>query len=85
MLIDVESGNALDVRGASTVPDTPIIAVPMSGNTNQMWKYSTLILFVSINYIHVLESLALHISTIKFHQCKSTYNLLVDARAKDGR
>ena len=49
-LID-ENGNALDVRGASTAPDTPIIALPMSDNTNQKWKYSIPKPFVSINYI----------------------------------
>ena len=56
MLIDIETGNALDVRGASTAPDTPIVALPMSGNTNQKWKYSVPKPFVSIRYNHVMDS-----------------------------
>ena len=56
MLIDVETGEALDVRGASTVPDTPILALPISRNTNQKWKYSIPKPFVSISYNHILDS-----------------------------
>ena len=54
-LIDIETGNALDVRDASTAPDTPILALPMSGESSQLWKYSIPTPFVSINYIHVLN------------------------------
>ena len=50
MLIDVETGNALDVRRASISPDTPILALPMSGNPNQKWKYYIPLPFVSISY-----------------------------------
>ena len=54
-LIDVETGNALDVREASNTPDTPILALKTSGKSNQMWKYSIPTPFVSINYIFVLK------------------------------
>ena len=54
-LIDVETGNALDVREASTAPDTPILALDISGMSNQMWKYSIPTPSVSINYIQVLK------------------------------
>ena len=54
-LIDVETGNALDVRDASTAPDTPILALDISGESNQMWKYSIPTPFVSISYTHVLK------------------------------
>ena len=54
-LIEVETGNALDVREASTTPDTPILALPKSGKSNQLWKYSIPTPFVSINYFHVLK------------------------------
>ena len=54
-LIDVKTGNALDVRNASTAPDTPILALPKSGKNSQLWKYSIPTPFVSINYIHVLK------------------------------
>ena len=54
-LIDVKTGKALDVRDASTAPDTPILALDISGESNQMWKYSIPTPFVSINYIHVLK------------------------------
>ena len=54
-LIDVKTGNALDVRDASTAPDTPILALPMSDESSQMWKYSIPTPFVSINYIQVLK------------------------------
>ena len=72
MLVEVETGNALDVKGATTNPDTPVVALPMSGSSNQKWKYCIPMPFVSINYIHVLESLALCISTINFHQYESS-------------
>ena len=54
-LIDVKTGKALDVREASTAPDTPILALDISGESNQMWKYSIPTPFVSINYIHVFK------------------------------
>ena len=54
-LIDIKTGNALDVREATTTPDTPILALPKSGKNNQLWKYSIPTPFVSINYIHVLK------------------------------
>ena len=53
-LID-EKGNALDVRDASTAPDTSILTLPRSGKSSQMWKYSIPTPFVSINYIQVLK------------------------------
>ena len=54
-LIDVETDKALDVRDASTAPDTPILALPKSGKSNQLWKYSIPTPCVSINYFHVLK------------------------------
>ena len=54
-LIDVKTGKALDVRDASTAPDTPILALNMSDKSNQMWKYSIPAPFVSISYTHVLK------------------------------
>ena len=56
MLIDIKTGNVLDVRHSSTAPDTPVIAFLKSGNSNQKWKYSIPMPFVSTNYIHALES-----------------------------
>ena len=49
MLIEEGTGFALEVRGASIDPDTPILALPKSGNTNQKWKYSTVMSSVSIS------------------------------------
>ena len=49
MLNEEGTGFALEVRGASIVPDTPILALPKSGNSNQKWKYSTVMSSVSIN------------------------------------
>ena len=54
-LIDVETDKALDVRGASTAPDTPILALHKTGNNSQLWKYSIPTPCVSINYFHVLR------------------------------
>ena len=54
-LIEDKTGDALDVRNASTAPDTPILALKRSGKSNQMWKYSIPTPFVSINYIFVLK------------------------------
>ena len=47
-LIDVETGKALDVRDASTAPDTPILALHKSDKNSQLWKYSIPTPFVSI-------------------------------------
>ena len=55
-LVEIESGNALDVRESKTLPDTPILALPMSDNSSQKWKYSIPMPFVSSNYICVLET-----------------------------
>lgn len=77
MLIEEATGNALDVRGASTDPDTPILALPKTGNSNQKWKYSTPLSSVSINEINFFQILESDIlSTIKFHQSKPIHNLL---------
>ena len=54
VLIEVDTGNALGVRGFKIVPDTPIIASSKSGSINQLWKYSTPMAFVSINYYTAL-------------------------------
>ena len=50
MLIEDETCIALEVRDSITKPDTPILALPKSGNNNQKWKYSMLMLPVSINF-----------------------------------
>ena len=54
-LIDDKTGNALVVREASTAPDTPIIALPMS-KTYQKWKYSIPTPSVSINNVFKIQS-----------------------------
>ena len=64
MLIEDKKEDALTVRDFSTLPDTPIIALSKGGLNNQMWKYSTPVQFVSIDYI------TFHVSTIKCQHCK---------------
>ena len=53
-LIEVETGKALDVREASTAPDTPILALHKSGKNSQLWKYSIPTTFVSM-CIHIFK------------------------------
>ena len=47
---DNETDKALDVKDSKRDADTPIIALPISGNTSQKWKYST-VPSVSINVL----------------------------------
>ena len=65
MLVEDKTDDALTVRDFSTLPDTPIIALSKRSFDNQMWKYSTPVQFVSIDYItfHVLESNILSLSS----------------------
>ena len=49
MLIENDTGKALDVRESKTAPDTPIIAYPKMGTDNQKWKYLNPELSVRIN------------------------------------
>ena len=54
-LIDIKTGKALDVRDASTAPDTPILALHKTGEDSQLWKYSIPTLVVTMCCIHVLK------------------------------